>query len=92
MVEGWYGAEVVCQIPFVFTKSLNSALVNTDPLSDTSSSDALSREDRPEFSEDSSRGSVSYSFHLHPLRVGIYYNQEHVSEKRANVVDVQPSR
>ncbi len=31
---------------------------------------------------------MPYSFHLHTLRVGIYYD---VSEKRASVVDVQPS-
>ena len=36
--EGWYGAVVICLMPFLLMNSLNSALVNDDPLSETTTS------------------------------------------------------
>jgi hypothetical protein len=35
LVAGWYGADVICLIPFLFKNVRNSALVKAVPLSDT---------------------------------------------------------
>ena len=93
LLDGWYGAEVTCLIPFFCVKSLNSLLVNEGPLSVTIICGSLYV-----VCKHRSQGLNSFLWWhrrhyvcVKPLRRGIHDDKVSVSQVRSSEIEMNAS-